>query len=46
MSTVEAFDAGIISYDTFLWAITNERTQAVRYIWSAPQRPFEKDALK
>jgi hypothetical protein len=43
MSTVEAFDAGIISYDTFLWAITNERTGFVKYIWTAPRRPLEKD---
>ena len=38
MSTVEAFDAGIINYGTFLWAIRNEAEGYVKYIWTAPVR--------
>jgi hypothetical protein len=38
MTTVEAFDPGIINYGTYLWAMTNERTGFVRYIWAPPTK--------
>jgi hypothetical protein len=37
MNTVEAFDAGLIDYDTFLWAVTNECTGFVKYGWTPPE---------
>jgi len=37
MSTVEAFDAGIINYGTYLWAIRNEAEGYVKYTWTPPQ---------